>query len=98
MYMIFYFFRRKKLKESENMEEPSSNKSNSVDYADYSNVGNLTENSYSELQQPNTTNQSANYSQLQFEGPDQNDYVDLRENNVAKERYSNDIYDNMAFA
>lgn len=96
--MLFYIHRRKKLKELENREEPSSNKSNSVDNADYSNVENLTKNSYCDIQQPNTTNQSANYSQLQFEGPDKNDYVDLCENSVAIERFSNDIYDNMTFA
>lgn len=93
--MIFHIFRRRKNKDLENTEQSSTNKCNFADSADYSNVENLTESNYCELQQPNVINQSENYSQLQFEGTDNNGYSDLPENNAASEISSNDIYDNM---
>lgn len=95
--MICYIiFRKKKSKDSEQREQPPLN-----DSADYCNVETRIENDYCELQQPtcNPTNQSAYYSQLQFESTSTYHVdSDLAVHNAVIERPSNEIYYNMSSA
>lgn len=93
---MLFIFRKKKSKDSEQREQPPLNES-----ADYCNVETRTDNDYCELQQPTCTptNQSADYSQLQFESTSTcNVDSDLAVHNAAIERPSNEIYYNMSSA
>lgn len=93
---LVFIIRKKKSKDLDQREQPPLN-----DSADYCNVENRTDNDYCELQQPtcNPTNQSADYSQLQFESTSTY-YVDfdLAVHNAVIERPSNEIYYNMSSA
>lgn len=94
--IITCIFRKKKSKVSDQREQPPLN-----DPADCCNVETRTDNDYCELQQPtcNPTNQSADYSQLQFESTSTcNVASDLAVHNVDIERPSNEIYYNMSSA
>nr|XP_034315823.1 uncharacterized protein LOC117685508 [Crassostrea gigas]XP_034315824.1 uncharacterized protein LOC117685508 [Crassostrea gigas] len=93
---LVFIIRKKKSKDSEKREQPHSN-----DSADYSNVETRTDSDYCELQQPTCTptNQSADYSQLQFESTSTcNVASDLAVHNAAIERPLNEIYYNMSSA
>ncbi|XP_052677116.1 uncharacterized protein LOC128158361 isoform X2 [Crassostrea angulata] len=93
---LVFIIRKKKSKDLDQREQPPLN-----DSADYCNAENRTDNDYCELQQPtcNPTNQSADYSQLQFESTSTY-YVDfdLAVHNAVIERPSNEIYYNMSSA
>lgn len=94
--LIKCIFRKKKSKVSDQREQPPLN-----DSADYCNVETRTDSDYCELQQPTCTptNQSADYSQLQFESTSTcNVDSDLAVHNAAIERPSNEIYYNMSSA
>lgn len=94
--LITCILRKKISKDADQREQPSLN-----DSSDYCNVETRTDNDYCELQQPtcNPTNQSADYSQLQFESTSTY-YVDfdLALHNAVIERPSNEIYYNMSSA
>lgn len=93
---MLFISRKKKSKDSEQREQPPLN-----DSADYCNVETRTDSDYCELRQPTCTptNQSADYSQLQFESTSTcNVASDLAVHNVDIERPSNEIYYNMSSA
>lgn len=93
---MLFIFRKKKGKDSEQREQPPLN-----DSADYCNAETRTDNDYCELQQPtrNPTNQSADYSQLQFESTrTYNVDFNLAVHNAVIEKSSNEIYYNMSSA
>lgn len=94
--LITCIFRKKKSKVSDQRGQPPLN-----DSADYCNVETRTDHDYCELQQPTCTptNQSADYSQLQFESTSTcNVDSDLAVHNAAIERPSTEIYYNMPSA
>nr|XP_034315822.1 uncharacterized protein LOC109618528 [Crassostrea gigas] len=91
---LVFMIRKKKSKDSEQREQPPLN-----DSAVYCNVETRTDSDYCELQQPTCTptNQSAYYSQLQFESTSTcNVDSDLAVHNAAIERPSTEIYYNMS--